>query len=331
MFRIQELKRTLTSGLVLFMMALSFSRNGFSGEDPPLALVIHGGAGTILRKNMTAEREQAFRDKLDEVLTLGHGMLQEGRSSLDVVEACIVIMEDSPLFNAGKGAVFTHQGTNELDASIMRGDNLAAGAVAGVTRIKNPISLARKVMEASPHVLMAGQGAEAFAQEQGVALVDPSYFFTQPRWDQLKKAKEKEDKHGTVGVVALDREGNLAAGTSTGGMTNKKYGRVGDSPIIGAGTYADNRSCGVSATGHGEFFIRAAVAHDIAALVAYRGLSVQAAADEVIQNKLTAMGGSGGVIVLDTKGNMAFSFNTAGMYRGSVNAKGERMIGIYSN
>ncbi|RMI19351.1 MAG: isoaspartyl peptidase/L-asparaginase, partial [Calditrichaeota bacterium] len=273
-----------------------------------------------------------------------------GGSSLDAVEQTIRVLEDSPLFNAGKGAVFTNAGTNELDASIMDGATLQAGAVAGVKRVKNPISLARLVMEKSPHVMLAGDGADAFAKENGLELVDPHYFYTEQRYQQwqrvLQREKEKQQSQsraapdaasseadepplGTVGVVALDKQGNLAAGTSTGGMTNKRWGRVGDSPIIGAGTYADNRTCAVSCTGHGEYFIRLNVAHDISALMAYKGLSVQEAAEEVILKKLTQLGGTGGVIAIDRNGNIAMPFNTSGMYRGYWLEGGEPVVKIY--
>ena len=294
-------------------------------DDEFFAIAIHGGAGAISKAEMTPEKEKAYRETLAEAIAIGYAILEKGGGGLDAVEMTIRRLEDSPLFNAGKGAVFTNEGANELDASIMEGAHLGAGAVAGVKRVKNPISLARRVMEQSPHVMMAGPGAEAFAQSQGLDIVDAAYFHTEQRWQALQKALEKEkkeqppapdSKHGTVGVVVLDKAGNLAAGTSTGGMTNKRFGRVGDSPIIGAGTYADNNSCAVSATGHGEYFIRAAVAHDIAARVAYTGASVQEAADQVIQKKLVHMGGAGGVIVIDRRGNIAMSFNTPGMYRG---------------
>lgn len=338
--------------LCLLFSILSFALTGLpvtagapgAPADRPLVVVIHGGAGTILKKNMTPEKERAYMEMVERGLRQGYEMLEEGASSIDVVEAVIVTLEDSPLFNAGKGAVFNHEGKHELDASIMEGASLKAGAVASVTRIRNPIKLARLVMSHSPHVFLVGEGAEIFAQSQGMAWVDPSYFFTVRRWEALEKAKKNEkpagtapkpppspadEKHGTVGVLALDGHGNLAAGTSTGGMTNKRFGRVGDSPVIGAGTYADNRSCAVSATGHGEYFIRAAVAHDIAARVAYMGLSIQAAADKVIREKLVEMGGTGGVIVLDAKGNVAMSFNTPGMYRGYLKTGGEPIVKIY--
>jgi len=306
-------------------------------------LVIHGGAGTILKKNMTAEVEKQYRDALAEALRTGHAVLAKGGTSLDAVEATIRVMEDSPLFNAGKGAVFTHEGKNELDASIMEGKTKRAGAVAAVTTIKNPISAARAVMEKTKHVMLIGRGAEAFAKSAGLTIVDPKYFWTERRWKELqdelaaeKKGKPVSEyavpadkKFGTVGAVALDRDGNLAAGTSTGGTSNKRWGRVGDSPIIGAGTYAENESCAVSATGTGEFFIRWTVAHDIAALVKYKGLSVKDAANEVINRKLKAVDGDGGVIVLDARGNFAMTFNTEGMYRGWIGADGVPHVEIY--
>jgi len=306
-------------------------------ERPAYVVAIHGGAGTILRENMTPDQEREYHEALRVAMQTAAATLESGGTALDAVVAAIVTMEDSPLFNAGKGAVFSNRGINELDASLMSGKTLAAGAVAGVTRIKNPILLARLVMEHSSHVLLAGSGAEAFAAEQGVEMVDPAYFFTQDRWDSLQKAKEKEHegarpevkKHGTVGVVVRDKDGNLAAGTSTGGLTNKRFGRVGDSPIVGAGTYADNRSCAVSGTGQGEYFIRLGVARDIAALMEYRGWDLQRACDHVIGEKLTALGGSGGVVALDAKGNVAFAFNTSGMYRGYLKKGAEPVTLIY--
>lgn len=293
-------------------------------------LVVHGGAGTITRGSMTPEREKEYRSALESALRAGHAVLARGGSSIDAVEAAIRILEDHPLFNAGKGAVFTHDGRNELDASIMDGKTKAAGAVASVTIVRNPISAARAVMERSPHVMMAGKGAELFATRMGLEIVDPSYFWTEHRWKALQRQlMEDEKKFGTVGAVAVDRNGNLAAGTSTGGMTNKQYGRVGDSPIIGAGTYADNESCAVSATGHGEYFIRWTVASDIAALVKYRGMTVQEAGDEVINRKLKAVGGEGGVIIVDARGNVAMPFNSEGMYRGWIGPDATPHISIY--
>ena len=322
------------------MMSVAAAK-GAQREARECAMVVHGGAGTILREEMTREREQEYRGKLSQALQAGQKILDGGGSSLDAVEAAIVVMEDSPLFNAGKGAVFNSQGEHELDASIMEGAGLKAGAVAGVRKIKNPIRAARAVMEKSPHVLMSGDGAEEFAQEQGIEFVEPDYFFDQKRWEQLQKARgEKrqaldhslfrdEEKFGTVGAVALDRKGNLAAGTSTGGMTNKKFGRVGDSPIIGAGTYADNRTCAVSCTGHGEYFIRTAAAHEVSALMAHKEWKIQRAVDEVIHKQIGGLGGSGGAIALDARGNVAMSFNTPGMYRGWSKSGREANISLY--
>ena len=322
-----------------------------SPQNPRLGLIIHGGAGVISKGSLTAEKEKEFRDKLGEAVLAGYKALQAGRSSLDAVEVAIKILEDSPLFNAGKGAVFTNDGKNELDASIMFGTDQSAGAVAGLCRVKNPISLARAVMEKSEHVMMIGDGAEKFAAEQKIELVDPKYFWTQHRWDALQKVLKEEaekkgkvksetekssseepaNRFGTVGAVALDKDGNLAAGTSTGGMTNKKYGRVGDAPIIGAGTYANNETCAVSATGWGEFFIRIGVARDVCAQMEYRALPIQNAADLVIKQKLQRMGGDGGVIAMDRFGNMGVSFNSEGMYRAYINIKGEPVVEIYGN
>lgn len=311
-------------------------------------LVIHGGAGTILKENMTKETEQAYVDALTESLKAGYAVLQQGGSSTEAVVAAVSVMEDSPLFNAGKGAVFTHDGKNELDASLMTSDG-RAGAVAGVTTIKNPIRAAVAVMDRSEHVMMAGAGAERFAALQGLDIVDPSYFHTDWRWEALQRVLNtdsgkaeldhngqttqaetphtRDQKYGTVGAIALDQAGNLAAGTSTGGMTNKRYGRVGDSPIIGAGTFANER-VGISCTGWGEFFIRHVAAYDVAALMTYKNASVEAAAQEVI-DKIGAAGGDGGLIALDRSGNIAMPFNTAGMYRGSITEDGQVSIAIY--
>ncbi|MBX3244970.1 MAG: isoaspartyl peptidase/L-asparaginase [Acidobacteria bacterium] len=341
-------------------------------QNPRLGFIIHGGAGVIRKGSLSPEREKEYRDKLQEAVLAGYKALQAGKSSLDAVEIAIKILEDSPLFNAGKGAVFTNDGKNELDASIMDGKTQAAGAVAGVHRVKNPITLARAIMERSEHVMMIGEGAEKFATEQKIELVDPKYFWTQPRWDALqrilKQEKEKNEKvkeaegekgqsekgtpdhqsirnsqtrdphsekpegrFGTVGAVALDKDGNLAAGTSTGGMTNKKFGRVGDAPIIGAGTYANNNSCAVSATGWGEYFIRLSVARDIASLMEYRALPIQQAADLVIKQKLQNLGGDGGVIAMDKFGNIGVSFNSEGMYRAYINADGKPVVEIYND
>lgn len=301
---------------------------GSKDESVEFSIAIHGGAGTITRKNMTPGKENAYRSKLKETLNVGYSILNKGGTSLDAVEATIRIMENSELFNAGKGAVFTNAGTNELDASIMDGRNLKAGAVARVKTVKNPISAARKVMEETWHVMLSGDGADKFAKEQGLDIVDPNYFYTQRRWDSLKKIQV--EKHGTVGCVALDKHGNLAAGTSTGGLTNKRWGRVGDSPIIGAGTYANNQTCAVSGTGQGEYFIRGNVAYDVSAIMEYKGKSVGEAAQNVIR-KLSDKGGNGGIITMDSKGNISMPFNTAGMYRGFRKAGQAPEIFIYKN
>jgi beta-aspartyl-peptidase (threonine type) len=314
--------------LWLFFFCLQVS---IAQGAPGWAIVIHGGAGNIHPDNIPPERAEAISAKLSEALETGISILAAGGSSLDAVEAVVRILEDSPLFNAGKGAVFTHEGKNELDASIMDGKTLNAGAVAGIGDIRNPISAARIVMEKSPHVLLAGAGASRFVSENGAEVVDSSYFRTERRWQQLQRQLQRGsvEKYGTVGCVALDSEGNLAAGTSTGGMTNKRFGRIGDSPIIGAGNYASNSSCAVSATGHGEFFIRYAVAHDISALMQYSGMSVREAARTVIQQKLKRAGGSGGVICVDRDGNIAMEFNTGGMLRAYATAGGEKAVRVF--
>lgn len=298
-------------------------------NKPEYALVIHGGAGYITRNNISPEKEKEYMAELRQVLLLGDSILKNGGACLDAVEQCINCMEDSPLFNAGRGAVFTEAGENEMDASIMSGKDLNAGAVAGVKTIKNPISAARKVMEASKHVMLAGKGAEHFADSMGIILMDPSYFFTRKSWKSLQNARES-DKHGTVGCVALDQYGNLAAGTSTGGMTNKMPGRIGDSPVIGAGTYADNASCAVSATGHGEYFIRNVVAYDIAARMKYLEQSLDEAANYVIMEKLKSQGADGGIIAVDKNGHIAMPFNTPGMFRGFVVAGGDPEVLLYA-
>jgi len=337
-----------TATLITLVMAATITS---AQQKEKYVLVIHGGAGTILKKNMTPEKEAAYVAALTLALQTGYDQLKAGKGSLDAVEATIHVMEDSPLFNAGKGAVFTHEGKNELDAAIMDGKTLMAGAVAGVTTIRNPISAARAVMEKSEHVMMVGKGAEVFAKEAGLTIVDPSYFYTKERWDGLQKALaedsvktvldhgnkksmllgtvSKDYKFGTVGAVALDNNGNLAAGTSTGGMTNKKYGRVGDAPIIGAGTYANNLTAGISCTGWGEFYIRAVVGHDISALMEYKHLSVAEAAQTVL-DKMQKLGGDGGLIALDARGNVTMPFNTAGMYRGTVTSEGKIKVQIYN-
>ena len=296
----------------------------------PWAIVIHGGAGTITRARMTPEADTEYRRVMQAVIDSGAAVLSAGGSALDAVERAIRMMEDSPLFNAGKGAVFTHEGRNELDAAVMDGSSLAAGAVAGVTDIRNPITAARAVMEKSPHVMLTGKGASEFAAEKGLEIVDPSYFREESRFRELQRALERE-KHGTVGCVALDMNGDLAAGTSTGGMTNKRYNRIGDVPIIGAGTYANNSTCAVSATGHGEFFIRYTVAHDISALMDYRGLSLDEAARVVVHDKLVKAGGTGGIVSVDRKGNVSMPFNTEGMYRGYRTSEGKTGVFIFSD
>jgi len=297
-------------------------------EPYDYALVLHGGAGSMNFESMPPERQKLYMDPLDSALQIGLEILETGGSSLDAVEAVIRFLEDHPLFNAGKGAVFTSEGKNELDASIMTGWDLNAGAVAAVTDIRNPISAARAVLEQSPHVMLAGEGASEFAASVGLEVVDPAYFFTQQRYESLQRQIESE-KHGTVGCVALDRNGNLCAGTSTGGITNKKHGRIGDSPIIGAGTYANNQTCGVSGTGQGEFFIRWAAAHDISVLMEYRGMGVEEAAREVVERKLVEAGGEAGVICLDRYGRAAMVTNTSGMYRAYGNSEGERIVAIF--
>ena len=300
------------------------------GPKQEWAIVIHGGAGGMTKENLTPELEKEYRESLLTAVNTGKKILVEGGSALDAVEQTIRTMEDNPLFNAGKGAVFTHEGRNELDAAIMDGSNLAAGAVAGVTDIKNPITAARRVMTNSPHVLLAGAGASQFAKEQGLEIVPPSYFYTEKRFNELREILKKE-KNGTVGCCALDKRGNLAAGTSTGGMANKRYNRIGDSPIIGAGTYANNKTCAVSGTGHGEYFIRWTVAHDISALMEYKGLSVKEASELVVNDKLVKAGGSGGVICVDKNGNISMPFNSAGMFRGFATADGKEGIFVYKD
>ncbi len=343
----------------IFLLLFVFTGlHSFAQPNKNIVLVIHGGAGTILKSQMTPEKEAAYTAALTMALQKGYDTLKKGGGALDAVELAVRMMEDNPLFNAGKGAVFTSEGKNELDAAIMNGKTLAAGSVAGVTTIKNPISAARAVMEKSPHVMMAGKGAEAFAKSVGLQIVDPSYFYTEERWKALQKAKNEEEKklmepdhkkmkasadsmlrvadslmrkaqglhqpenkdykYGTVGAVALDMYGNLAAATSTGGMTNKKFGRIGDAPIIGAGTYANNATCAISCTGWGEFFIRLVMAKSVSDLMEYKNYTLKQATDEMLMKKLPALGGDGGLIALDKDGNIAMPFNTAGMYRGYI-------------
>ncbi|RBQ03444.1 isoaspartyl peptidase/L-asparaginase family protein [Pedobacter miscanthi] len=335
--------------LIVVLLISVFTLN-VAAQQKKYVMVIHGGAGTILKKNMTPEKEAAYVAALTKALQAGYAEIKAGKSSLDAVEATIHILENDPHFNAGKGAVFTHDGRNELDAAIMDGKTLMAGAVAGVTTVKNPISAARAVMEKSEHVMMFGDGADKFAKEAGLEIVDPKYFWTKERWDGLQEAlkedstkavldhgskksgllgiKNHDYKFGTVGCVALDKAGNLAAGTSTGGMTNKKYGRVGDSPIIGSGTYCNNETAGISCTGWGEFYIRNVVAKTISDLMEYKGISVTEAS-KIVLDKVGKMGGDGGLIALDKKGNVAMPFNTEGMYRGTITADGKIEVNIY--
>jgi len=305
-------------------------------ETPRWSIAIHGGAGTMSRAAMTPEVEQAHRDALAQARDAGAKVLAAGGSALDAVEAAIVILEDDPKFNAGRGAVFTYQGTNELDASIMDGATRAAGAVAAATHTKNPIRLARAVMQKGPHVFLSGAGADEFSRENGLEQVDPDWFATPERWRQLQELKAKklgwydvDLKYGTVGAVAVDSAGHVAAGTSTGGLTGKRWGRIGDSPMIGAGTYADDRACAVSATGAGEFFIRAGVAHEICARMRLKGEAAQVAADAVIA-EMAALGGSGGVIVAAPDGTTVFSFNTPGMYRARADSSGMSETGVFA-
>lgn len=325
---------------------------GQSTHDP--VLVIHGGAGTILKKDMSPDKEKAYINSLQEALRKGYAILQNGGSSLDAVEAVVKNLEDNPLFNAGKGAVFTNEGKIELDAAVMNGKTLAAGSVAGLTIIKNPITAARAVMEKSDHVMLIGRGAEQFARQQGLEIVEPSYFYTEERWKSLQSMKQEDSlkaihmrsysqdhadivpanrhsKFGTVGAVALDKHGNLAAATSTGGMTNKKFGRVGDVPIIGAGTYANNATCAISCTGWGEFFIRLVMAKTVSDMMEYGKMSLNDAASEMIMKKLPAMKGDGGLIGVDKSGNITMPFCTEGMYRGFVDRSGKMEIKIYKD
>ena len=324
--------------LTLTFLAAMLTASAATAATP--MLVIHGGAG-VIRADLTPEKEKLVRADLEAALKAGYGVLKNGGTSLDAVSKAIVVLEDSPRFNAGKGAVFTHDGRNELDSSIMDGATLRAGAVAGVHHIKNPVLLARAVMEKSPHVFMVGEGAEAFARSVGFEMVDPAYFRTDERWKQLQDVLKSEAKgqkaalgrmihYGTVGAVALDQAGHLAAATSTGGMTNKRYGRVGDSPIIGAGTYA-NAKCAVSATGWGEYYIRAVAAHDICARHEYAVKSIEQAAKEVVIDLIPGLGGDGGVIALDAQGNFTTPFNTDGMYRGWVDKDGKIHVAILAD
>jgi beta-aspartyl-peptidase (threonine type) len=335
----------LSLGILFFSCKEAPKKPSKDASKDTFGIVIHGGAGTILRKNMTPEMDAAYRKTLAEAIAVGHAILAAGGTSTAAVEKTIHVMENSPLFNAGKGAVLNAEGEVELDASFMDGARLDAGAIAGARTIKNPISAAIAVMNDSPHVMLSSAGADRFAKEQGLAVAPPDYFVTERRIDALKRVQAEkasgqasldkktafyeQQRMGTVGCVALDQAGNIAAGTSTGGMTNKKWNRIGDAPIIGAGTYANNASCGISATGWGEFFIRSVVAHDIAALVEYKGLSIAEAARIVIHEKVAKLGGNGGIVGLDHFGNVAMEMNTEGMYRAHMNAQGEQTIKIY--
>jgi beta-aspartyl-peptidase (threonine type) len=339
----------ITLALLASLLGPAMFDDALQAAEPRLAIAIHGGAGTIDKSKMTAEKRAKYEQKLNEAIDAGYSLLESGKSSQEAVIAAIQVLENSPLFNAGKGAVYTFEGKHELDASIMDGKTLNAGAVSGVRTVKSPILLAKMVMDKSVHVMLSGEGAEKFAAEQGIAPVDNTSFDTKHRYESLLKAKEKikksakelkdfraahdslpvEYKVGTVGAVALDSNGNIAAGTSTGGMTAKRYGRVGDSPIIGAGTYANNESCAVSATGHGEYFIRYHVAADICARMQYQGISLDEAANKVVNGILKEAGGSGGIIAVDKLGNIAMPFNTKGMYRASKSSKQATFIGIF--
>src|ERR1051326_1331399 len=352
-FYIRQMKKKIILSNIVFLIVA----NLFSQPKPMenFALVIHGGAGTILKDSLSPELEKQYKDKLNEALNAGYEVLAKGGTSMDAVIASIKVMEDSPLFNAGKGSVFANDGTNSMDASVMDGKTGMAGAVAGVHTIKNPIEAARAVMEKSPHVMLSGDGADKFAKEQGLKIEDPKYFYDEKRWKQFQQIKKQDEikldhnskdtsgyvhpkdaefanpdkKFGTVGCVALDKYGNLAAGTSTGGMTNKKWGRVGDSPIIGAGTYANNKTCAVSCTGHGEYFIRNVVAYDVSALMEYKGMTLEQAANQVVMKKLKEQGGEGGLVAIDAKGNIIMPFNTAGMYRAYKKNDGKSDVKIF--
>jgi L-asparaginase / beta-aspartyl-peptidase len=324
--------------IVSVLVVNMFVNSSAAMDDPQrqieFALVIHGGAGNITRNSISPELDAVYRKALTDALEAGYQILEKGGSSLDAIETVIRIMEDDSLFNAGRGAVFTAEGTNELDAAIMDGQTINAGAVAGVKRIKNPITLARLVMENSRHVMMAREGAESFGEQFGIETVPEEYFYTERRWQTLQRVREREaepDNLGTVGAVALDKAGNLAAGTSTGGRTNKRFGRIGDVPVIGAGTYANNVTCAVSATGYGEYIIRSVVAYDISALMEYKGMSLHEAANHVIMQKMPELGGYGGIIAIDKQGTITMPFNTTGMYRGYVLDDGEFVVKLYGD
>ncbi len=317
--------------LILVLSLLSFFYS-CQNDDIQFAIVLHGGAGTILKKDMSDEMENAYIQKMEEAINAGYNILEKNGSSIDAVEATIKILENSELFNAGKGSVLSNAGIVEMDASIMRGDNLNAGAISGVTTIKNPISAARLVMEKSEHVFLSGKGAESFAKYENLEIVENEYFITQRRLKSLRNAKKRDsltdNKFGTVGCVALDSDGNITSGTSTGGMTNKKWNRIGDVPIIGAGTYANNKTCGISSTGWGEYFIRNVVAYDISSQMEYNNTSIQSASKNTLK-KVKDLGGNGGVVGLDSKGNITMDFNTEGMYRAYRKSNGDFEIKIY--
>ncbi|MCG8579364.1 MAG: isoaspartyl peptidase/L-asparaginase [Bacteroidales bacterium] len=315
--------------LYLFLILITAACQSREQPKQEWALALHGGAGNMDKTKFSEADIKSYENALKEALEIGKSALADGQSSLDVVEMVVRNLEDNPLFNAGKGSVFTNDGRNELDAAIMDGRNLNAGAVAGVGDIRNPVSAARLVMEQSPHVLLIGKGASLYASQNGIELVDSSYFYTEKRWQLLQRSLQKAGKNGTVGCVALDKDGNLAAATSTGGMNNKRYGRVGDVPIIGAGTYANNNTCAVSATGHGEYYIRFTVAHDISALMEYKGVSLNDAAKAVVNGKLSNEAGNGGVIAVDKNGNITLEMNSTGMFRGWANADGEEGVAIF--
>jgi beta-aspartyl-peptidase (threonine type) len=332
---LRELKNDWMMNLkTIIFLILTIGYACFAGAQQKYAMVIHGGAGVMSEERMSKEQQNEYKAKLNEALELGEKMLKEGAKATDIVVGVINVLEDSPLFNAGKGAVFTHDEKVELDASIMDGETLNAGAVAGVRDIKNPINAAREVMMNSEHVFLSGKGASEFAKKQGLEMVPNKYFHTQARRESLMKLKKQErernqkDNMGTVGCAVLDTHGNICAGTSTGGMTNKKYGRIGDAPIIGAGTYASNKTCAVSCTGHGEYYIRLGFARDISALMEYKNMNVKEACREEIR-KLTELKGTGGVIALDANGNIAMEFNTSGMFRGYIKSTGEKEIAIF--
>jgi beta-aspartyl-peptidase (threonine type) len=332
---LRELKNDWMMNLkTIIFLILTIGYACFAGAQQKYAMVIHGGAGVMSEERMSKEQQNEYKAKLNEALELGEKMLKEGAKATDIVVGVINVLEDSPLFNAGKGAVFTHNEKVELDASIMDGETLNAGAVAGVRDIKNPINAAQEVMMNSEHVFLSGKGASEFAKKQGLKMVPNKYFHTQARRESLMKLKKQErernqkDNMGTVGCAVLDTHGNICAGTSTGGMTNKKYGRIGDAPIIGAGTYASNKTCAVSCTGHGEYYIRLGFARDISALMEYKNMNVKEACREEIR-KLTELKGTGGVIALDANGNIAMEFNTSGMFRGYIKSTGEKEIAIF--